>query len=75
MIWNEFNMNIIIHLLYLLHNTMKLNFKKNQIVNIMTEIMNDLDGQGILSAIRAIWLINSTPRAIDYFKSWLCVID
>ena len=32
-------------------------------------------GQGILFSISAIWLINSTPRAIDYFNSWWCVIE
>ena len=34
-----------------------------------------LHGQGILFSISAIWLINSTPRAIDYFNSWWCVIE
>ena len=33
------------------------------------------NGQGILFSISAIWLINSTPRAIDYFNSWWCVIE
>ena len=32
-------------------------------------------GQGILFSISAIWLINSTPRAINYFNSWWCVIE
>ena len=32
-------------------------------------------GQGILFSISAIWLINSMPRAIDYFNSWWCVIE
>ena len=32
-------------------------------------------GQGILFSISAISLINSTPRAIDYFNSWWCVIE
>ena len=34
-----------------------------------------VDGQGILFSISAIWLINSTPHAIDYFNSRWCVIE
>ena len=42
---------------------------------VIAHTVSDIYGQGILFSISAIWLINSTPRAIDYFNSWWCVIE